>query len=444
MILSNRITQTSLVLGFLVSMLCAQSDFMAILDLDGRGISSSEAASLTDRLRSELVRTGRITVVERGQMERVLAEQDFQMAGCTSDECAVEVGQLLGVTEMVAGSIGKVGSTFSLDIRVINVATGVITNSIIRDYRGEIDGLLAEMRVLAEDLADLSTTVAEPEPPPPATMSIITEPVGAQVTLNSEAIGNTPIDTLELEPAMLQSVVLSFEGYESADTTFTTAPGQHHDLKWTLVPLKSWLTVTSNPTGAVTLLSGRKIGNTPVHTLELEPGMLQSVVLSLEGYETADTTFTTAPGQHHEVSWTLVPLKSWLTVTSNPTGAATVLSGRRIGRTPIDQYEIDPGKSYTLIVQLTDYTRVDTTFTAIPDEHTRLNIPLKRVPIATPPPVQAKAQPSVRSKGKGRWIVMAVIMAAGGYYGYTEGWFDSGDDGTDMPAVGQPPGVPIP
>jgi len=45
-----------------------------------------EATSLTDRLRSELVRTGRITVVERGQMEQILAEQDFQLTGCASDE----------------------------------------------------------------------------------------------------------------------------------------------------------------------------------------------------------------------------------------------------------------------------------------------------------------------------------------------------------------------
>ncbi|MQY63786.1 MAG: hypothetical protein GH143_05725 [Calditrichaeota bacterium] len=129
---------------------------MAVLDLEGRGISSHEAASLTDRLRSELVYTGEVIMVERGQMEQVLAEQDFQLTGCTSDECAVEVGQLLGVTTMVAGTIGKVGSTYSLDIRTIDVATGRITQSIMRDYRGEIDGLLNEMRYLARELARVS------------------------------------------------------------------------------------------------------------------------------------------------------------------------------------------------------------------------------------------------------------------------------------------------
>ncbi len=79
---------------------------IAVVDLEGRGISALEAATLTDRMRSELVKTGAVTVVERGQMQQILAEQDFQLTGCTSDECAVEIGQMLGVTKMIAGSIG--------------------------------------------------------------------------------------------------------------------------------------------------------------------------------------------------------------------------------------------------------------------------------------------------------------------------------------------------
>ena len=128
---------------------------MAVLDLDARGISVVEAASLTDRLRSELVKTGLVTIVERGAMEQILREQDFQMAGCTSDECAVEVGQLLGVTQMLAGSIGKVGSTYSIDLRLVDVATGKIVKSVTHDYRGAIDDLLGQMTTLAHQLVGI-------------------------------------------------------------------------------------------------------------------------------------------------------------------------------------------------------------------------------------------------------------------------------------------------
>ena len=86
---------------------------VAILDLEGRGISEMEAQTLTDRMRSELVNTGAVTIVERSQMQEILEEQGFQQTGCTSDECAVEVGKLLGVQNMITGSIGKIGTSYT-------------------------------------------------------------------------------------------------------------------------------------------------------------------------------------------------------------------------------------------------------------------------------------------------------------------------------------------
>lgn len=128
---------------------------VAVMDMEGRGISTIEAQTLTDRMRSELVRTGAVTVVERGQMQTILAEQDFQLTGCTSDECAVEIGQLLGVSMMITGSVGKIGSTYTLDLRTIDIATGAIANTMTRDYRGEIDGLITEIEHISWELVGL-------------------------------------------------------------------------------------------------------------------------------------------------------------------------------------------------------------------------------------------------------------------------------------------------
>ena len=151
-----------------------QSESVAVLDLEGRGVSQTEAASLTDRLRTSLVRTGTITVVERGQMQQILSEQDFQLYGCTSNECVVEVGQLLGVSVMIAGSIGRVGSMYSIDIRIIDVQTGKIIDSIIHDYQGEVEGLLAVMGEIAIAYADrLAAPAIEDQPADP--MIVVSE-----------------------------------------------------------------------------------------------------------------------------------------------------------------------------------------------------------------------------------------------------------------------------
>ena len=79
---------------------------VAVLDFEGRGISKLEAATLTDRLSSELANTNAVILVERGQMSEILNEQGFQQSGCTSAECAAEVGALLGVKNMISGAFG--------------------------------------------------------------------------------------------------------------------------------------------------------------------------------------------------------------------------------------------------------------------------------------------------------------------------------------------------
>lgn len=128
---------------------------VAILDLEGRGISALEAATLTDRLRSEMVTIGAFVVVERGQMEMLLEEQGFQQTGCTSAECAVEVGKLLGVQKMITGSIGKLGELYTVDARMFDVQTGEIERVSKREHRGGIEGLIDLLEVVTKDLAGI-------------------------------------------------------------------------------------------------------------------------------------------------------------------------------------------------------------------------------------------------------------------------------------------------
>ena len=76
------------------------------MDFDPRGISMLEARTLTDRFATELDATGRAILVDRRSMNEVMQEQGFDEAGCTSEECAAEVGALLGGEFMINGAIG--------------------------------------------------------------------------------------------------------------------------------------------------------------------------------------------------------------------------------------------------------------------------------------------------------------------------------------------------
>jgi hypothetical protein len=149
-------------LSFLFSSLLYSQDFrqtVAVIDFDASGISQLEATSLTNRFRTAVGDVGAMRLVERGMMEEVLQEQGFQQTGCTSEECAVEVGQLLGVQNMIGGSIGRVGETFTLDVRMISVQSGISLMTKQKTYAGKIDGLIIEVEVLAYEL--YGTTVPD-------------------------------------------------------------------------------------------------------------------------------------------------------------------------------------------------------------------------------------------------------------------------------------------
>lgn len=116
---------------------------IAILDFEVVGVSAQEARILTSRLGTYVVQAGRWQVIERREMEEILREQDFQLTGCTSNECAVEIGRLLGCQRMLAGSIGKIESTYHVDMRVIDVETGGILRTASHDVQGGFASLMS-------------------------------------------------------------------------------------------------------------------------------------------------------------------------------------------------------------------------------------------------------------------------------------------------------------
>ena len=91
-----------------------------------------------------MFKTGVYIVLERGKMDEVLKEQGFQQTGCVTSECAVEVGNMLGVQQMIGGSIGKVGNIYTISARIIDVVTGKVLKSAKYDNIDNIETLLTQ------------------------------------------------------------------------------------------------------------------------------------------------------------------------------------------------------------------------------------------------------------------------------------------------------------
>ena len=128
---------------------------VAILDFEGQGVDASEVQTLSERMRTEIGNTNAVRLIERKAVEKIMMEQGLQQSGCTSDECAAEVGQLLGVQFMISGSIGKMGKSYTIDCKMFSVETGETVRSKNATHDGDISGLLTEMEILAWEITGL-------------------------------------------------------------------------------------------------------------------------------------------------------------------------------------------------------------------------------------------------------------------------------------------------
>ncbi len=185
---------------------------IAIIDFSTTGgLSEQETVILSKRLNSMLVRTNAFIVLERGKMDEILKEQGFQQLGCTTTECAVEVGKLLNVQKIINGFIGKIGKTYTIDISLMDVETAQIEKSFVQDYKGEIDGLLDIMESISLEIAaivKISKTPVQAEKKI-FNLSIDSQPDGARVFINDREVGKTPFksrvrDGMQLEVRILK------------------------------------------------------------------------------------------------------------------------------------------------------------------------------------------------------------------------------------------------
>jgi TolB-like protein len=120
---------------------------IAVVELTTRGgISSDEAAIISDRIRAQFLRTQTYEVMERSHMEAVLKEQGFsQTQSCESTDCSVQVGRLLAVRQIVTGSVSRLGKLYTLSLRIVDVERGQILKEEYQDCTCTLEEVLTRL-----------------------------------------------------------------------------------------------------------------------------------------------------------------------------------------------------------------------------------------------------------------------------------------------------------
>ncbi|MDI6641642.1 MAG: CsgG/HfaB family protein, partial [Elusimicrobiota bacterium] len=122
---------------------------IAIMDLSAtEGISASDVATISELLRTAIINTNVFTVIERGRIDLVMAELGYQQTGCTEQECAIQIGKILNARKVLIGSVGKLGTVYLVNIRVVDVETSKVEYA----DKGRADAL-EKIETVVEELA---------------------------------------------------------------------------------------------------------------------------------------------------------------------------------------------------------------------------------------------------------------------------------------------------
>jgi len=92
-------------------------------------VSSSDVnmASFTiDELEYQLVTAKQFRIVDRNTLDKIRAEQKFQLSGEVSDQSAVTIGSMLGASIVITGNISGIGNTQRLTLKALDVKTAQI------------------------------------------------------------------------------------------------------------------------------------------------------------------------------------------------------------------------------------------------------------------------------------------------------------------------------
>ena len=120
---------TLLLLNMTINLSAKELKNVGVLKFRGKGVPAIEAEGISDLFCVGLVNSDSFKVLDRANMNNILEEQAFQMTGCTDEDCAVEIGQLLNMDFMFTGAVLKIATKIYITVNMISVETGEIIKS---------------------------------------------------------------------------------------------------------------------------------------------------------------------------------------------------------------------------------------------------------------------------------------------------------------------------
>lgn len=227
----------------------------------------------------------------------------------------------------------------------------------------------------------------------PGSMNINSEPDGAEIYLDNNLVGSTPMSLKKVAEGE-HEIRLTKQNYKEWLQKVVVRSFQPTDVKAILKVSPGRLTINTEPSNATIFFKGQAIAQTP-HTLSnIPPG---EIVIRIEkaGFEERTTSVFIQPNKTEFVDIVLEEKVGTLNIISYPEEAVAWFQKddqpdrKKIGNTPVLNYTTPIG-NYRIDIEKKDYHKSSRNITVKHEQLTDVNLKLKEKPgeiiIKTNPP----------------------------------------------------------
>ncbi|OGD79452.1 MAG: hypothetical protein A2Y64_00155 [Candidatus Coatesbacteria bacterium RBG_13_66_14] len=171
---------------------------IAVADFDSIGCDASVGPAVAEIIRTEIAAGEGLRVIERSRLEDVMAEQALSTSGAVDERDAVQLGALLGADFIGVGSVSRLGDTYTISGRIVEVATGEVVAAKTESCDRE-DRLVELAREMAEEarniLAERAVVLENPE-----AVELYKRGVAAIEAKDPESALDLFLQSIELDP----------------------------------------------------------------------------------------------------------------------------------------------------------------------------------------------------------------------------------------------------
>jgi hypothetical protein len=178
---------------------------LVVLDMNATGVDPTLARNLSEVMLGS-IREGapQAVIVGQGEINSMLRlEKQKDIMGCDEMSCLAEIGGALGADHLMTASVGRVGTLYIVNLRLINTKQARVLRHLSERVKGEAEQLVEAVSQMGKHLVDDHQ---------PMGIGFVNIEASGTVSVDGHPAGIAPMKRLDLVKGMHHIIVTDSKG----------------------------------------------------------------------------------------------------------------------------------------------------------------------------------------------------------------------------------------